>query len=81
MWGDYSLGSLQCVNCGKILDYPPVIRCPKCGGLVEYRINIERLKEIDLSGEFSFWRYRPFLPEVKNVASMKEGGTPFYRAK
>jgi len=75
------LGNLQCTDCGVILDYPPVIRCPKCGGLVEYRVDIERLKEIDFSGEFSFWRYRPFLPEVKNVASMKEGGTPFYRAE
>jgi threonine synthase len=36
---------------------------------------------VRFEGEFSFWRYRPLLPEVRNVASMKEGGTPLYRAE
>jgi len=77
-----SLSSLQCIKCGRKLDaYPPRSNCPVCGGIVEYVIDIDKMKDIEFTGEFSFWRYRPLLPEVKNTATMREGGTPLYKAK
>ena len=76
------LSNLQCTRCGKNLDaYPPKSHCPICGGLVEYVIDAEKVGEIKFTGEFSFWRYRPLLPKVKNVATMREGGTPLYKAE
>ncbi|HIE19023.1 TPA: threonine synthase [Candidatus Bathyarchaeota archaeon] len=76
------LGSLRCIKCGRNLDaYPPRAKCPICGGTVEYVIDADKLRDIKFTGEFSFWRYRPLLPEVKNIASMKEGGTPLYKAE
>jgi len=76
------LSSLQCTKCGKKLEaYPPRVNCPACGGIVEYAIDMDRVGDIKFTGDFSFWRYRPLLPEVKNVASMKEGGTPLYKAE
>jgi len=39
------------------------------------------MKDVKLTGDLSFWRYRPLLPKVRNVASIREGGTPLYRAK
>jgi len=76
------LSSLQCTKCGKNLDvYPPKPRCPKCGGLLEYVIDMDKIGDVKFTGEFSFWRYRPLLPEVRNIATMKEGGTPLYKAE
>ena len=73
---------LQCVECGeKIEPYPPKYRCPKCGSLLEYKIEYDRMKGEVFVGAFAFWRYRNLLPEVKNLATMQEGGTPLYRAK
>jgi len=76
------LSRLRCIKCGENLDaYPPRSRCPACGGLLEYVIDIDKIGKIKFTGEFSFWRYRPLLPEVKKIASMKEGGTPLYKAE
>jgi len=76
------LSGLRCIKCGENLDsYLPRPRCPICGGLVEYVIDADKMKDIKFTGEFSFWRYRPLLPKVKNIATMKEGGTPLYRAE
>ena len=76
------MSSLQCTKCGKNLDaYPPRAKCPVCGGLVEYVIDVDKIGDVKFTGGFSFWRYRPLLPEVKNVATMKEGGTPLYKAE
>ncbi|MCW4020285.1 MAG: pyridoxal-phosphate dependent enzyme, partial [Candidatus Bathyarchaeota archaeon] len=73
---------LQCVECGKalaagLLEY----RCLECGGLLEYRVDFEELKGLKFVGGFTFWRYRRLLPEVKNLATMQEGGTPLYKAE
>ena len=33
------------------------------------------------TGPFTFWRYQPLLPEVTNMVTMGEGGTPLHKAK
>jgi threonine synthase len=76
------LSVLQCVKCGNLAEpYPPKNRCPKCGELYEYKVDLSKLKTTDSTESFTFWRYRNFLPEVKNQATMHEGGTPLYRAE
>ena len=73
---------LSCIECSAIFEpYPPKYKCPKCGGLLEYRLEYEKLKGIKLSGPFNFWRYHKFMPEVKNLATLGEGGTPLHEAK
>ena len=73
---------MQCVSCGRRIDAngPPIAKCPACGGILEYAINAEKIRDTKFTGEFTFWRYRSLLPKVKNIASMKEGGTPLYKA-
>jgi threonine synthase len=39
------------------------------------------MDKVEFIGSFSFWRYRPLLPEVKALVSMGEGGTPLHRAE
>lgn len=73
---------LRCIVCGTELEkYPEQFRCPKCRGLLEHEYNIEKLKSSKFVGPFSFWRYRNFLPKVRNIVSMGEGGTPLHEAK
>ena len=73
---------LRCTQCSAVLKpYPPRHRCPECGGLLEYELDYEKLKDRSFQGSFNFWRYRSFLPDVKNVASMREGGTPLHEAE
>lgn len=73
---------LQCVKCGNAAEpYPPRNRCPKCGGLYEYKVNLNKPLITDSTQDFTFWRYRNLLPEVRNQATMHEGGTPLYRAE
>ncbi|MEM3550868.1 MAG: threonine synthase [Candidatus Bathyarchaeia archaeon] len=72
----------ECLSCGfKIEAAQPYFRCGKCGGLLEYKFNSERLKSGRFVGSLSFWRYRHFLPEVRNVVSIGEGGTPVHLAE
>ncbi len=73
--------TLQCVECRNISEtYPPKHRCPECGGLLEYKIDFDGMSDEVFAGDFCFWRYRNLLPEVKNMATMQEGGTPLYAA-
>lgn len=72
---------LRCVNCGKELGEKQPYKCPRCGGIASYEYDYERLKISKFVGSFSFWRYRNFLPEVRNVVSMGEGGTPLSKAR
>lgn len=73
---------LQCVRCGKVVDLVhSKPRCPGCGGLLEYTMDLERLKDVSFVGDFTFWRYRSLLPEVKRLATMHEGGTPLCKAE
>jgi threonine synthase len=39
------------------------------------------LREIEFTGPFTFWRFKPLLPEVRNAVTMGEGGTPLHKAE
>jgi threonine synthase len=73
---------LQCSRCSEVFEsFPSRSRCQKCGGLLEYTYDLERLKEVKLAGSLSFWRYKPLLPETKKAVTMGEGGTPLHKAE
>jgi threonine synthase len=73
---------LKCVQCGsEFLAYPPKNKCEKCGGTLEYKIDLPRSHRIKFSGQLSFWRYRPLLPPVQHVVSLGEGGTSLNKAE
>ena len=73
---------LQCSRCSAIFKpYLPQYKCEKCGGLLEYIYDFDQLDRIQIAGPFTFWRYKAFLPEVMNIVSMGEGGTPLHKAK
>ncbi|MEM3703969.1 MAG: threonine synthase, partial [Candidatus Bathyarchaeia archaeon] len=61
--------------------YTKQFKCPNCGGLLEHEYDIDKFKSSTFVGPFSFWRYKHFLPKVKNVVSMGEGGTPLHKTK
>jgi len=76
------MNALTCLSCGLTIETDmPEYRCRECGGMLEYVIDREKLRSLKLKGEITFWRYRPLLPRVKNIATMHEGGTPLYRAR
>ena len=73
-----------CWDCGCDVDDPFVNTCPRCGGLLTVRMDLEPVKEMkpeDLRKEpIGVWRYAPFLPvNYAKRVSIKEGGTPLYR--
>jgi len=71
---------LECVQCGsKFSLYPPKNKCERCGGTLEYEIDLSKIPKF--SGQLHFWRYRPLLPPVQHVISLGEGGTPLHRAE
>jgi len=73
---------LQCTQCSATQEpYPPKYRCEKCGGLLQYTYDFKRLSRTKLAGPFSFWRYKPLIPEVKKTVTLGEGGTPLQRAE
>ncbi|MEM2103375.1 MAG: threonine synthase [Candidatus Bathyarchaeia archaeon] len=73
---------LECRVCGSKFEmFFQKNACEKCGGMLEYRYDLERLKTGKFVGRFSFWRYRHFMPEVKSFISMGEGGTPINKAR
>ena len=73
---------LKCVQCGlKFPLYPPKSKCEKCGGSLEYAVNLPKNREIKFSGKLRFWRYRSLLPSVQHIASLGEGGTPLRKAE
>ncbi|MEM3553801.1 MAG: threonine synthase, partial [Candidatus Bathyarchaeia archaeon] len=73
---------LECTACSTRFEaYPPQYSCKKCGGPLEYKCDNETLKKAKSVGPFTFWRYKRFLPKVRNVLSMGEGGTPLIKAR
>jgi len=73
---------LHCSQCSATFKpYPPRYQCKKCGGLLEYTYDFDQLRRTRIRGQFAFWRYKPFLPEVTNIVSMGEGGTPLHKAE
>jgi threonine synthase len=73
--------ALRCTRCGSTFPlYPPRDVCEKCGGALEYKINLSRSRKIKFSGAMRFWRYKTLLPPVKHAISLGEGGTLLHKA-
>ena len=75
-----------CWDCGADVDDPYVSTCPKCGGLLTIKMDLEPLKEMkpkDLRKEpLGVWRYAPFMPvDPSHKVSIQEGGTPLYKTE
>lgn len=75
-----------CWDCGCDVDDPFTNICPRCGGLLTVKMDLEKVKEkkpTDLAKEpIGVWRYADFLPvDKKHAVSIKEGGTPLYSTK
>lgn len=75
-----------CWDCGAKVDDPYVNTCPKCGGLLTVKMDLEPVKEMkpeDLrKTDIGVWRYAPFMPvDPSHKVSIKEGGTPLYETK
>jgi threonine synthase len=72
-----------CWDCGAEVDDPFVNTCPKCGGLLTVKMDLEKVKEMkpeDLrKAPIGVWRYAPFMPvDPAHKVSIQEGGTPLY---
>ena len=72
-----------CWDCGNKINDPYVNICPKCGGLLTVKMDLEKVKEMkpaDLRSEpLGVWRYAPFMPvDPVTKVSIQEGGTPLY---
>jgi threonine synthase len=73
---------LRCSQCfATYQPYPPRFQCEKCEGLLEYAYDFERLGRVKFAAPFGFWRYKRLLPEVENVVTLGEGGTPLHKAE
>ena len=75
-----------CWDCGAEVDDPFVNTCPRCGGLLTVKMELEKVKEMkpqDLrSTPIGVWRYAPFMPvDPAHKVSIQEGGTPLYPTK
>jgi threonine synthase len=72
----------KCVKCGtEFQSLSPMGRCEKCGGTLEYELNLPKDSRIKFSGQLRFWRYKSLLPPVHRTVSLGEGGTPLHRAE
>ena len=72
-----------CWDCGAEVDDPFVNTCPRCGGLLTVKMDLEQVKEMkpeDLHKEpIGVWRYAPFMPvDPAHKVSIQEGGTSLY---
>jgi len=74
--------SLKCDQCGSQYPFHPLKnKCLKCGGSLQYYVDLPKDHKIKLSGKLRFWRYRSLLPSVQHVVSLGEGGTPLRKAE
>lgn len=76
----------QCFECGAKFDPSErLYTCPRCGGLLEVELDLEKVKELakNLKGPLSVWRYSCFLPvrDPAKAVTLGEGGTPLYRCE
>ncbi|WP_456467790.1 threonine synthase [Archaeoglobus sp.] len=72
---------LTCIECGREWD-DEHYTC-ECGGLLEVRLNLDEI-EVDfrLDGQnITVWKYRSLLPVKIDPVTLREGGTPLYRAE
>jgi threonine synthase len=73
---------LQCSNCLSVFPaFPPKYSCEKCGNLLDFTYDFEELKDVELSKRFTFWKFKHYLPAVKNLVTLGEGGTPLHKAE
>ena len=73
---------LQCSQCSSYFSpFPPKHKCEKCGSLLDYTYDFEQLKDTVLPKTFTFWKFKPYLPEVRNIVTLGEGGTPLHNAE
>ncbi len=73
---------LKCSQCSSTQEpYPPQYQCVKCGGRLEYSYDFDEVSKLRLHGSFTFWRYRRLLPEIQNIVTLGEGGTPLHKAE
>ncbi|MBR2254972.1 MAG: threonine synthase, partial [Candidatus Methanomethylophilaceae archaeon] len=75
-----------CWDCGAEVEDPFVNTCPRCGGLLTVKIDLEPVKEMRPSDlhktKIGVWRYAPFMPvDPANKVSIQEGGTPLYQTR
>jgi threonine synthase len=60
--------------------YPPKHSCEKCGSLLDYTYDYKTLRNTILSEPLTFWKFKPYIPRVKNLVTLGEGGTPLHKA-
>jgi threonine synthase len=73
---------LRCVHCGaEFPTYPLRSNCTKCGGILEYTVDLPKIDAVKFSGPLGFWRYKQMLPPVQHTVSLGEGGTPLHKAE
>lgn len=75
-----------CWDCGLEIADPYLNTCPKCGGLLTIKIDLEpvaKMKPENLrKTPMGVWRYAPFMPvDPAHKVSIQEGGTPLYEVK
>lgn len=85
------VSGLRCINCGRELDAEPGrYTCPSCGmreGILDVVYDYQKIKrnisrnEIELSQNYSMFRYIPFLPidPMAPRPHLRVGWTPLYR--
>ena len=73
--------SLKCIECGR--EWGDDRYTCECGGLLEVEIDLNAVDlNFRLDGKnISVWKYRPLLPVKTDPVTLKEGGTPLYRAE
>ena len=73
---------LECIRCGTESPINPLRNnCEKCGGTLEYKVNLPKQDGVKFSGTIRFWRYKQLLPPVSNMVSLGEGATPLHKAE
>lgn len=73
---------LHCSQCfSNFSPFPPKHKCNKCGNLLDYVYDFKNLRDVVLPKQFTFWKFRPYLPEVNNIVTLGEGGTPLHKAE
>ncbi len=72
---------LKCIECGK--EWGDDRYTCDCGGLLEVEINLDEVDvDFKLDGSnITVWKYRSLLPVRIKPVTLKEGGTPLYRAE
>ncbi len=76
----------ECMKCGDTFGpEEKLYTCPKCDGLLEIRLDIEKIKNnLDKKAlknkPPTAWKYIDFMPilDKSKIVSLKEGGTPLY---